>query len=301
MGLAVAPAAAFADPGDEVVIGDDALRSCVESTLGVSAGDLITEADMATLTMLVCWGSDTAISDIDGLQYATNLTDIQLNGDGIVDVGPLSGLTNLTHLSLGSIEIVDVGPLSGLTNLTSLYLSGNEIVDVGPLSGLTNLTSLNLSGNKIVDVGPLSGLTNLTDLNLSGNEIVDAGPLSGLTNLTYLDLVDNGMVDVASVGVAVAVPSVVDVDGSLIPLVVDTRDGELSDGMVTWNTAGESTLSWSSPSTSFSGTLRYTVTAPGGESEPGTGLIGVGGVVILLVLLGLGGVLVLLRRKAHKR
>ncbi|MEG3917858.1 CHAT domain-containing protein [Microcoleus sp. T3_A4] len=136
------------------------------------------------------------IVDIKPLSKFTNLRELNLISNQITDVQPLSGLTNLRFLTLTSNQISDVKPLSGLTNLTLLDLAGNQIVDIKPLSKLTNLRRLNLSVNQITDVQPLSGLTNLRSLVLQFNQISDVKPLSGLTNLTELFLEANQIVDV---------------------------------------------------------------------------------------------------------
>ncbi|MEG4529422.1 CHAT domain-containing protein [Microcoleus sp. D2_18a_D3] len=136
------------------------------------------------------------IVDIKPLSKLTNLRELNLSINQITDVQPLSGLTNLRFLTLTSNQISDVKPLSGLTNLTLLYLADNQIVDIKPLSKLTNLRRLNLSVNQITDVQPLSGLTNLRALVLKFNQISDVKPLSGLTNLTELFLEANQIIDV---------------------------------------------------------------------------------------------------------
>ncbi|MEG4855838.1 CHAT domain-containing protein [Microcoleus sp. K1-B1] len=136
------------------------------------------------------------IVDIKPLSKLTNLRELNLSTNQITDVQPLSGLTNLRFLTLTSNQISDVKPLSGLTNLTLLYLADNQIVNIKPLSKLTNLRRLNLSVNQITDVQPLSGLTNLRSLVLKFNQISDVKPLSGLTNLTELFLEANQIVDV---------------------------------------------------------------------------------------------------------
>ncbi len=182
----------------------------------------LTVADMERLTALqqpvtssIPYGE--GISDLTGLEFATNLTHLHLNRFSISDLSPLSGLTNLVSLALGDNSISDIYPLSGLTNLRALHLEDNSISDIYPLSGLTNLTRLflrnnsisdiSLSGltnlrelhldyNSISDIYPLSGLTNLTGLFLRNNSISDLSPLSGLTNLTGLDLRNNSISDI---------------------------------------------------------------------------------------------------------
>ncbi|MEG4045315.1 CHAT domain-containing protein [Microcoleus sp. Pol17_C1] len=136
------------------------------------------------------------IVDIKPLSKFTNLRKLNLSLNQITDVQPLSGLTNLRFLVLNFNQISDVKPLSGLTNLTELFLEANQILDVKPLAGLTNLTGLSLASNQIVDVTPLSRMTELNFLYLSGNKIADVEPLSGLTNLILLFLESNKIADI---------------------------------------------------------------------------------------------------------
>ncbi len=136
------------------------------------------------------------IVDIKPLSKFTNLRKLNLSLNQITDVQPLSGMTNLRFLVLNFNQISDVKPLSGLTNLTELFLEANQIVDVKPLAGLTNLTGLSLASNQIVDVTPLSRMTELNFLYLSGNQIADVKPLSGLTNLILLFLESNQIADI---------------------------------------------------------------------------------------------------------
>ena len=145
----------------EVVnIPDPNLRAAIENALGKDAGAIITKAEMETLTTLR--GDFANISNLSGIEAATNLTWLVLNNNDLSDITPLSSLTNLTNLNLYNNDLSDIAPLSGLTNLTWLRLSSNELSDITPLSGLTNLTWLSLYNNALSDITPLSGLTNLT-------------------------------------------------------------------------------------------------------------------------------------------
>ena len=178
-----------------VTIPDPNLRSAIEEALGKTQGAAITPVEMQTLTTLE--QNDLGIEDLTGLEFATNLTELYLKGNELVDVSPLAGLTKLTWLVLNDNEILNVSPLAGLTNLTWLRLDYNQISDVSPLTGLTNLTHLYLRGTQLVDVSPLAGLTNLTHLYLRGTQLVDVSPLAGLTNLTSLALDRTQLVDVS--------------------------------------------------------------------------------------------------------
>ncbi len=163
----------------------------------------ITLAEMLSLTSLdlgAYWSTSESkkIQNLAGLEWAVNLTSLDLGNNRISDVTSLSGLTKLTDLTLLGNGISDVTPLAGLTSLTSLDLWGNRVSDVTSLSGLTKLTDLNLSNNGISDVTALAGLTKLTRLYLGSNEISDVTSLSGLTKLTYLNLFGNQISDVTS-------------------------------------------------------------------------------------------------------
>ena len=141
--------------GKRVTLPDPNLRAAVETALGKAAGDTITVADMETLIAL---HERPNISDLTGLEHATNLTRLVLWDNNITDISPLAGLTNLTWLDLSINNISDISPLAGLTNLTWLNLSINNISDISPLAGLVNLTEIKLDRNPIADTSPLCTL-----------------------------------------------------------------------------------------------------------------------------------------------
>ena len=182
---------------EPVNIPDPNLRAAIEAELGKASGDTITTVDMANLTELEAESAD--ISDLTGLEAATNLTWLELWGNSISDLSPLANLTSLTHLWLSGNPISDLSPLANLTNLTHLFFGDNIISDLSPLANLTNLTRLSLWNNSISDLSPLAGLTNLTELNLGENAISDISPLANLTNLTELLLFNNSISDISAV------------------------------------------------------------------------------------------------------
>ena len=190
---------------EPVDIPDPNLRAAIETELGKASGVTITTVDMAGLDRLVAVNAD--ISDLTGLEHATNLTTLNLgaelvgqaivNSNSVSDLSPLVGLNTLTELSLELNLISDLSPLAGLNNLTTLWMWDNLISDISPLVGLNNLTVLNLGGNLISDISALSGLTQLTELALYFNSISDISPLAGLTNLTELYLTSNAISDIS--------------------------------------------------------------------------------------------------------
>ena len=181
------------------VIPDANLRAAIETALGKASGAPITADDMETLTNLSAT-QNAGISDLTGLEYAANLTELYLGWNNISDLSPLADLTKLIRLDLQSNNTPNLSFLASLTNLTYLSLGGNGITDISPLSGLTNLTELWMYGNRITDVSPLSSSTNLTTLILWENNITDISPLAGLVNLTWLDLAFNPVTNLSPLG-----------------------------------------------------------------------------------------------------
>ena len=194
------------DVSSRVTIRDANLRGKIAETLGKSRGVPLTAGDMLTLRTLEA--RNAGIQNLSGLEYAHNLTKLDLDGEyisgegyvnsnAVSDISPISGVTQLRTLKLTSNGITDVSPLAQLTQLTYLDLRDNTISDVASLTQLTQLTHLHLSGNTISDVAPLAQLTQLTGLGLRDNTISDVSPLTQLTQLTELWIHDNTISDVS--------------------------------------------------------------------------------------------------------
>ena len=175
-----------------VDIPDPNLRAAIENKLGKAPGTPIAPAEMVTLTHLEARNAN--ISDLTGLEGATNLKSLRLGGNSISDIAPVTSLTNLKVLSLWANSISDISPVEALTNLTELNLSGNLISDISPVADLNQLTWLHLQSNRISDIAALASLTNLTALRLDRNSISDISVLSRLI-LTELRLDRNSLTD----------------------------------------------------------------------------------------------------------
>ena len=194
---------------ETVNIPDANLRMMIEDALVKASSETITKAEMKSLTRLT---ANKGVNDLEGLQFATNLTYLHLAAqyfsseqhqwihlNEISDLSPLAGLTKLTYINIPTnSNITDLSPLSSLSNLTELRLWNNNITDLSPLSGLINLRVLDVSSNdRLSDLSPLSKLINLRDLSAYFNDITDITPLSKLTNLEFLNLdYNNGIPDI---------------------------------------------------------------------------------------------------------
>ncbi len=191
--LILAASVVLAQPA-AIHIPDSNLQNALREALNLPAGSPITEVDMRQLTSLNA--KNRQITDLTGLEYATNLTELRLGENPIKDISPLAGLTQLTLLRLNDCwTIDDISPLAHLTQLQALDLDRNLILNIGPLAGLTALTGLDLRSNRIENLSPLANLTLLTRLLLNNNKIEDVDPLANLTRLEVLHIHANSITD----------------------------------------------------------------------------------------------------------
>ncbi len=171
-----------------------ALTGCSVSTsellYTVKLGSNTFKSDAVSITAL----SD-GISDLNGLEKFTQLSELILTNNYITSIEPLRELKSLESLDLYSNRISDITPLSGHSSLRVLDLERNSISDISALSGCTALRELSLGSNSIKDISALSSLTNLTVLALNNNSISDLTPLSSLTSLKALNLDSNSISD----------------------------------------------------------------------------------------------------------
>ena len=192
IGLLTLPAAIFAQ---NVNIPDPNLRAAIVEGLEKAPGAPITAADMATLTRL---DAETAnITDLTGLETATNVDRLELRDNAISDLSPLKDLIKLRVLDLDINNISDLSPLKGLINLTALALAENAITDFSPLSGLIRLEWIGFTENPIADLTPLAGLISLRQIRTWGTPIENLSAVTALPKLRILDICGGELTDIS--------------------------------------------------------------------------------------------------------
>lgn len=146
------------------------------------------------------------IESLEGLQYATSATMIDIaytssvEGKSIKDLTPIANLTQLDTLILKQDGISDISSIEKLVNLTTLDISANRnISNVSAIRNMTKLKSLNASFNAITSVDALSNLTSLEYVSLSDNQITSLPDLSKLTNVYFFDASNNNLSDVSEI------------------------------------------------------------------------------------------------------
>lgn len=172
---------------------DPSLRKAVREALKLPDDIPLTHLTMTPLTELDA--VERQITDLTGLEHATNLTWLNLAVNEIRDISPLAGLIHLEALLIFANPLSDISPLAKLVNLKTLDFGGCQISDLQPLANLTQLESLRLHWNRIEDITPLTNLTNLTELHLNANLITDISSLENLTGLSSLQIQNNPITD----------------------------------------------------------------------------------------------------------
>ncbi len=193
---------------NEVVeIPDEILRANIEMELDKDSGDDITKADMQDLyTLSIPRFEETddsiKVKDLTGLEYATNLTWLDLSYNNVSDITPLTNLNNMINLNLKGNQISDLTPLSTMQSLDTLNLNENKITDISPIVNNLQLRELDLETNAITEI-PQLNMPNLSVLRLSGNNISDINALETSTTssmLSCIGLDDNKLTDLRPIG-----------------------------------------------------------------------------------------------------
>ncbi|OON91825.1 MAG: hypothetical protein ATN32_02215 [Candidatus Epulonipiscium fishelsonii] len=166
---------------DTILFTDEKLKEELLKQLDKSDG-IITQSDMLQLTSLDL--ENKGISYLDGLEYATNLEDLNLSKNNIKNICPLSHLLKLKKLNISNNKIWSISALSKLINLKDLDLAGNTPTPIpdntkstktlGSLDSLSKLSCLErliLSNNNITTIKALDNLTALKVLDVSQNKL----------------------------------------------------------------------------------------------------------------------------------
>ncbi len=207
--IGVMPVSAFAEAGDFVDIPDQAFRAVLNQALGEGRPEdaAITESDMKNLKSVWINESDD-VTNIEGIQYAVNLSTLYVNGDvaGLDKIEKLEQLTSLSILNNDNLTTLSVlGEKPALTGMTLTGCSQLESLEgmpstltslrVGAQSDVTNirgieqaagLKTLELNGS-IENINDIGTLEKLTSLSIQNNpEITDLSMLGKKPDLTSL-------------------------------------------------------------------------------------------------------------------
>lgn len=140
------------------------------------------------------------IFSLKGLEYATNLKNLNLSNNFIEDVSPLSNLMNLEDLNLSNNKIKDTNALATLTKLKQVSLRKNLMTNIDFLDNL-HVENLDISMNSVLkDYIPNNlNLKNVRVLNISGVGVDNINFLKEATKLETLIAEENSIKDISAI------------------------------------------------------------------------------------------------------
>lgn len=196
----------------EINVPDEALKKALQNA---SKTDVLTVEAMFSLpTSLNLSGLN--IKDLTGLEYAINVTDLDISDNAIESLDPLSDLYNLKTLNYSHNNVIEIpgwlfeseslisvdGSYNASTEISEfdvensslriVYLENNKLTQLPEMKGLENLETLSLANNDFTVYPAYIGqLPKLKVLSLSGNKLTTVEQISGNTALTTLYLNNN--------------------------------------------------------------------------------------------------------------
>lgn len=183
----LARAGSLAQP---VTIPDPGLEAAFRDALHQPSGPL-TEEGLQTLTYLNA--SRRGISNLEGLNHASHLEQLDLSENLLTDLNFPAGLTELFLLSLNGNGLTELILPADLGRLGVLNLNENYLTSTAFLGGLSNLVSLELEYNELETLEALPRPEILSHLNLAYNRMTNLSCLAPMTALQDLYLDDNGL------------------------------------------------------------------------------------------------------------
>jgi hypothetical protein len=135
--LALMPALVAGCCPGSVFIADPGLETALRRALNEPLGGL-SAAELASITELNAEGL--GIVSLEGLEYCTALTVLNLRDNDIVSISPLTDLPNLVRVDLTNNRVRNIEAIAGWENLNELLLAGDfmEIFDWSPLAANVN-------------------------------------------------------------------------------------------------------------------------------------------------------------------
>lgn len=168
---------------------DPTLQSVVAKSLGIDVSE-ITKEQMSKLQTLYIYAADSAIADLAGLEYATNLSSFYMSGQNqITDFSVLTSLNNLVYVYLMGANVTDDNVPNFGANVTRLNLSSANVTDAvfSKIVNMKGLESLSFESNmNITTIAPLVALPNLTELRIQTCGVTDFTVINDFPKLSSL-------------------------------------------------------------------------------------------------------------------
>lgn len=135
--------------------------------------------------------SNLNLENLEGIQYFTGITTLDLDDNKLTDVSGIENLKALQSLRLENNYLTSLPDLSMLTDLKILVAYDNQLQQLPDLSANIQLTQLVVYKNQLKELPDLRSLVNLQKLDAGNNRLTVTPDVSANILLTSLSLDKN--------------------------------------------------------------------------------------------------------------
>ncbi|WP_270997685.1 LapB repeat-containing protein [Listeria seeligeri] len=189
----------------ETIFPDDTLAKTVAlaATGSEDTGQIVTQTDLNKVTSLNITETTDLVTNLEGVQYLTSMTNLKAPNQDITDLSPIEQLIALTNVNFnGNANLEDISALYPLERLRYVLLSDTSVKDLTPLYNysrrslveidLDNLDLYNEDIDTVLNQIHARDSNNMLHLHLNGNHIIDfssiyqfGGGVHTVTGQTY--------------------------------------------------------------------------------------------------------------------
>lgn len=189
----------------ETIFPDDTLAKTVAlaATGSEDTGQIVTQTDLNKVTYLNITETTDLVTNLEGVQYLTSMTNLKAPNQDITDLSPIEQLIALTNVDFnGNANLEDISALYPLERLRYVLLSDTSVKDLTPLYNysrrslveidLDNLDLYNEDIDTVLNQIHARDSNNTLHLHLNGNHIIDfssiyqfGGGVHTVTGQTY--------------------------------------------------------------------------------------------------------------------
>lgn len=189
----------------ETIFPDETLAKTVAlaATGSEDTGQIVTQTDLNKVTYLNITETTDLVTNLEGVQYLTSMTNLKAPNQDITDLSPIEQLIALTNVDFnGNANLEDISALYPLERLRYVLLSDTSVKDLTPLYNysrrslveidLDNLDLYNEDIDTVLNQIHARDSNNTLHLHLNGNHIIDfssiyqfGGGVHTVTGQTY--------------------------------------------------------------------------------------------------------------------
>lgn len=175
------------------------MDKAVKDALSLNEDQPVTKENILKLTKLVTTKAE--ITDLSGLEYATNLTTVTFTNENITSLKPLAGLDKLNSAGFTGNSNLPMSEVLSLKKLTALELSNIKYSqdDFTKLSQYSQMTDLRLTHCRVQNLDFARSMPNLDLLYIADNNISSLEPLENCNSLRGLIVYNNKLTNLKGV------------------------------------------------------------------------------------------------------